>query len=166
MKKALKKKLHLNGWSTQELAQAQKILSQAERHKHPHVKKLESSMYWFTLITGIIGTVLLSLVLIPVLIISSNAWSYVLTGVFGFLLGAIIVIIIKDLHWLEPHHHLSISLAIPIVALFNFFIVVNRVNLLNYSIGLANYHNPIIIGIVYFVCFLLPYALFMALRGK
>ncbi|MBN2052313.1 hypothetical protein JW756_02315 [Candidatus Woesearchaeota archaeon] len=167
MKKELQKKLHLKGWSKQEIAHARKIMSQAERKKHPDVRKLEQSMYWFTLIIGVLGTILLSLVLMPILIINNNHWSYILTGVFGFILGSIIVIIIKDLHWLESHHHLSLSLAVPIVALFNFFIVVNRINLLNYSLGLARYHNPVLLGIDYFVCFLVPYIIFLALkRGK
>jgi hypothetical protein len=162
----MKKRLHLKGWSKEEIAHAEKILEEAEKKKHPHMKKLENSLYWFTLIIGIIGTILLSLVLVPVLMISNNTWSYVLTGFFGFLLGALIVIIVKDLHWLEPHHHLSLSLIIPIAALFNFFIVVNRVNLMNYGVGISNFHNPLFIGIVYFVCFAIPYAVFLMIRKR
>jgi hypothetical protein len=162
----MRKKLHLKGWSKQEILHAEKIMNEAEKKKHPHVRHLENSLYWFTLIIGIIGTVLLSIVLIPVLVASNDFWSYLLTGVFGFLLGAIIVIIIKDLHWLEQHHHLLISLLIPLVAIFNFFIVVSRVNVFNYSIGINTMHNPILIGTVYFIFFLVPYLLFLILRRR
>ncbi|HJX05735.1 MAG TPA: hypothetical protein VJ461_03430 [Candidatus Nanoarchaeia archaeon] len=162
----MRKRLHLKGWSKQEIAHAEKIFAEAEKKKHPHMRKLENSLYWFTLIIGLIGTVLLSVVLIPVLMISNNTWSYVLTGFFGFLLGALIIIIVKDLHWLEPHHHLSLSLIIPIAALFNFFIVVNRVNIINNSIGISNFHNPLFIGIIYFVCFTIPYVAFLMVRKR
>jgi len=162
----MRKKLHLKGWSKHEIAHAEKILKEAESKKHPHVRHLENSLYWFTLIIGIIGTMLLSIVLIPVLVVSNDFWSYALTAVFGFLLGAIIIIIIKDLHWLEGHHHLLISLLIPIVAIFNFFIVVNRVNLFNYSIGINTTHNPILIGMIYFIFFLVPYMLFLIIRRR
>ena len=160
----MKKKLHIKGWSKEEIKRAENIIKKAEKKKHIHIKKLENSLYWFTLIIGVLGTVLFSLILIPILIINSNAWGYVLTGVFGFLLGAIIIIIIKDMHWLEHHHHLFISLIIPIIAIFNLFIVVNKVNMLNYGIGFNNIHNPIIIGVIYFVCFIIPYAIFLLLK--
>jgi hypothetical protein len=164
MKKHLKKKLHLKGWSKEEINRAEEIMRKAEQNKHPHIKKVEGSLYWFTLCIGILGTVLLSLIIIPVLIANNAALSYVLTGVFGFLLGALIVMIIKDLHWLEHHHHLLLSLIIPFIAIFNFFIVVNRVNLFSSSIGLRTLHNPLLVGMVYMVCFIIPYAVFLILK--
>jgi hypothetical protein len=160
----MKKRLHLKGWSKHEIEHAEEIIQRAEANKHPDIKKIENSMYWFTLIIGIMGTVMISLILIPILIINDNYWSYVLTGVFGFLLGAIIIIIIKDLHWLEAHHHLSLSLIIPIIALFNFFIVVNRVNWLSSKAGFMVFHNPLLLGIDYFICFLVPYILFLSIK--
>jgi len=162
----MKKRLHLKGWTKEEISRAERIMRRAEKNKHPHIKKLETCLYWFTLIIGILGTILVSLILIPVLIINNNAWSYILTGIFAFLLGALVIIIIKDLDWLEQHHHLLITLLIPIIAIFNFFIVVNRINLLNYSLGLNNFHNPILIGVTYFVCFIIPYMLFLVLKRK
>ena len=162
----MKKKLHLKGWSKEEIKHAEGIIKKAEKKKHPHVKKLEDSLYWFTLILGILGSVIISLILIPILIINNNAWGYVLTGLFGFLLGALIIIIIRDLEWLEYHHHLFISLLIPVVAFFNFIIIVNRVNILNYGIGFTSFHNPIALGIIYFVCFLIPYTGFLILKRK
>jgi len=162
----MRKNLYLKGWSEEEVKYAEKVIRKAEKKKHPHVKKLETCLYWFTLIIGIIGTLLISLILIPVLLINSTAWGYVLTGVFAFLLGALIILIVKDLEWLEHHHHLLISLLIPIIAIFNLFIVVNRINLLSHSLGLNNFHNPTLIGATYFICFILPYALFLTLKRK
>lgn len=162
----MKKKLHLKGWSDEEIEQAHEIIKRAEKNKHPHVKRLENSLYWFTLIIGIIGTVFFSLILVPIFIINNNFWSYVLTAIFGLLLGALMIIIIKDMDWLKHHHHLSISLLIPLVALFNFIIVVNRVNLLNKGIGFNNFHNPILMGVIYLVCFILPYAIFLIFKRE
>ena len=162
----MKKRLHLKGWTKGEIRHAEAIMKKAEKNKHPHIKKIENSLFWFTLIIGVLGTILISLVMIPILIVNSNAWSYILTAVFGFLLGALIVIIIKDMHWLEHHHHLFISILIPLIAILNFFIVVNRVNLLNYSLGINNFHNPIYIGLVYLVCFVIPYGIFLFFMRK
>lgn len=160
----MKKKLYLKGWSKEEIVRAEKIINKAEKNKHVNVKRVEKSLYWFVLIIGLLGTVMLSLILIPVLMVNMTYWGYVITGVFGFLLGALIVMIIKDLHWLEHHHHVFISLLIPTLAVFNFFIIVNKVNLLNFSIGLNNFNNPVFTSLIYLVCFLIPYAAFLLLK--
>ncbi|MBW2990275.1 hypothetical protein KY348_01070 [Candidatus Woesearchaeota archaeon] len=162
----MRKKLHAKGWSKEEIDRAKKIIKKAEKNKHPHTVKLENSLYWFTLIIGILGTILFSLVLVPILVVNTTCWGYVLTGLFGFLLGALVIIIIKDLHWLEQHHHLLISLLIPVVAIFNFFIVVKRVNMITMGLGLNNYHNPILTGVIYLACFIIPYIIFLLLKRK
>jgi len=162
----MRKRLHKKGWEKAEIDRVERIIKKAEKNKHPHVKKLENSLYWFTLIIGILGTVFFSIMLIPILIASTNTWGYVLTGMLGFLLGALIIIIIKDLHWLEDHHHLFIALLIPVIALLNFIIVVNRVNALKYQLGLGIQHHPFIIGIIYLICFLIPYMVFLFLKRR
>ena len=162
----MRKKLHLNGWSEKEISHAESIIKKAERNKHPHIRLIDNSLYWFTLIIGILGSVIVSLVLIPILIVANNYWSYLLTGFFALMIGLLIVIIIKDFHWLETHHHVLVSLLIPIIALFNLFIVVIKVNSLNAFLKTAEHHNPIIIGIIYFICFLVPYGFFLLLRRR
>ncbi len=160
----MKKKLYLRGWSKKEIDHAEGIIKNAERKKNSHILLIDNSLYWFTLIIGIIGTFIVSLVLIPILIVANNHWSYLLTGFFGLVIGLLITFTIKDFHWLESYHHILISLLIPIIALFNLFIVVMKVNSLNSFLGTAEHHNPIIIGIIYFVCFLIPYGLFLLFR--
>ena len=146
----MRKKLNLQGWSKKEISHAEGIINKAERTKHPHIKLIDNSLYWFTLIVGIIGTFIVSMVLIPILIVANNYWSYLLTGFFGLMIGLLIVVIIKDFHWLESHHHIFVSLLIPIIALFNLFVVVMKVNSLNAFLGIAQ-HNPVLIGITYFI---------------
>jgi hypothetical protein len=160
----MRQKLHMKGWSQKEIDRAESIFRKAETSKHPHMKALEGSLYWFTLIVGVLGTIILSAALIPILIASSNAWAYIMSGVFGFVLGALLIMIIMHMRWLESHHHLFISLFIPVVALFNFFIVVSRVNAFSQSLGLKSIHDPMAVGAIYLVCFLLPYIAFILIR--
>jgi hypothetical protein len=162
----MRKKLHLKGWSKEEIDHAESIFKKAEAAKHPHTKALEKSLFWFALIIGIVGTLILSFALIPVFIVSNSTWAYALSGCFGLLLGALIMIIIKDLHWMEQHHHILITVLIPIVALFNFFIVVSGLNMLKLQAGWANSQNPWIAGALYFIGFLLPYLAFLILQAK
>jgi hypothetical protein len=166
MKKRLRHDLHVKGWTKEEIKQAHGIIKKAGKRKHRKVKHLENVIYWSLLALGILGTVFLSLLLAPILIINNNAWSYIITGGLGFLLGALIIIIIRDMHWLEHHHHILISLLIPIIAILNFFMVVNRINMLNHALGIRTYHHPLLIGISYIGCFLIPYIYLMLSRRK
>ncbi len=79
-------------------------------------------------------------------------------------MGGLIVVFVKQLRWLEDHHHLFISVIIPVVGLFNFAIIVNQVNNLEVLLGIPNLQSPGTIGLAYFIGFLLPYAAFMLLK--
>jgi hypothetical protein len=160
----MRKRLHLKGWSKHELDHAEKVFKKAEESKHPHMRSLESSLFWFTLIIGILGTIALSILLIPVYVAGTGAWAYIITALFGLLLGSVIVMLTRKLHWLEHHHHLFMSLFIPFLAMFNFFIVVTRVNGFNLRMGLHNLQDPLLAGLSYFIGFIIPYAVFMYRR--
>jgi len=162
----MKKRLHLKGWSHEEIAEAESIIAKAETAKNPHLRRLENSMFWFILSIGVLGTMLFALVLVPILIVSNNAWSYFFTGFFGLVLGTIIAITVKDLHWFEQHHHIAVSMLVPVIALFNFFIVVKKVNEIAQGAGIANVHNPLAVGTVYFVSFVLPYIIILQMKNK
>lgn len=161
----MKKILRLKGWSEEDIRKASAIISQAEKGKHPHVRTLENSIYWFLLCIGILGTMIFALVLIPILLVGSNACAYFFTGFFGLILGTVIAVTVKDLHWFEQHHHLALSLLVPILAIFDFFIIVKKANELALSTGINNTHNPLIVGAVYFVCFVTPYIIILHIKN-
>ncbi|MBN2459649.1 hypothetical protein JXB28_05165 [Candidatus Woesearchaeota archaeon] len=162
----MKNRLHLKGWSNEEIANAERALAKAEAAKDPHLRRLESSMFWFILSIGILGTMLFALVLIPILLVSNNAWAYLFTAFFGLVLGTIIAVTVKDLHWFEQHHHVSVSMLVPIVALFNFFIIVKKANEMSIESGIGSLHNPLAVGTVYLVSFVIPYIIILQLKNK
>jgi hypothetical protein len=160
----MRKKLHLKGWSKQEIDHAEKVFKKAEENKHPHHRLLDKSMYWFALIAGLLGTVILSFIMVPILVAASSTWAHIISGFFGLLLGGLIVVFVKQLHWLENHHHIFLSVIIPVVGLFNFALIVNQVNKLNMLLGIPHLQSPGTIGLSYLAGFLVPYASFMLLR--
>lgn len=160
----MRKKLHLKGWSKHELDHAEKVFKKAEENRHPHHRLLQGSLYWFALIAGLIGTVALSFLMVPILVAANSTWAHIISGFFGLLLGFLIVVFVRQLRWLEDHHHLFLSVIIPVVGLFNFAIIVNQTNKLNLLLGIPHLQSPGTIGLAYLVGFLLPYAAFMLLR--
>jgi len=161
----MNEKLYLKGHSKRQIARAERILRTAERRKHPHIRHVETSMFWFTLATGVLGSAILSFAIIPILVAGTPGQGALVTFIFGVLLGLLISYIAGNMHWLESHHHLSITFAIPIVALFNFFIVGLVVNRFNSMIGFPSHHNPVLLGVLYFLGFLTPFVVGLFYRG-
>lgn len=160
----MRKKLHLKGWSKGEIEHAEKVFKKAEENRHPHHRMLQGSLYWFALIAGLIGTVGLSFLMVPILVAANSLWAHIISCFFGLLLGGLIVVFVKQLHWLETHHHIFLSAIIPIAGLFNFALIVNQVNKLDLLLGISHLQSPGTIGLAYLVGFFIPYAAFMLLR--
>lgn len=158
------KRLHAKGWSVEEMAQTDVALHKAQKRKHPYVHAVEKSMFWFILVLGVLGSIILSVALIPVLVASNGQLGYWVTGVFGLLLGSLIIHFAKPMPWIS-RDHLIMTVIVPVCAIFSFFIVSVSVNDLNSFAGLPGRVDALFLGLSYFVGFLLPYALYLAFRG-
>lgn len=161
----MKEKLYLKGHSQRRIAIAEQILKKAEKRKHPRIRHVENSMFWFTLATGILGSALLSFAIIPVLVAGTIGQGMLVAFVFGLLLGMMIRFMTGNMNWLEDHHHLSITFVIPLIALFNFFIIGVVVNQFNRAYGMQSQHNPVFLGVMYFLGFLVPFAVLAFVKG-
>jgi hypothetical protein len=160
----MRKKLHLKGWSEKEIAHAERIFHQAEEKKHPHNRLLEKSLYWFALIAGLIGTGILSFLIAPILVSANETQAHIMSGFFGLFLGFLVIIFVKQLHWMEKNHHLFISIIIPFVGLINFSLMAIKVNEFNRIATIHNYHNPLTIAFLFFAGFLIPYLCFLIIK--
>ena len=154
----MKKRLKAKGWKTDEIVQADHAIKWAQKKKHPDIKKVERSMFWFSLAAGVIGTFIFSFAIIPVLVAGTRAHGIIASGGFGLLLGLLISASLKRMHWFEAKHHLSIALIIPAIAIFSLVLVTLKVNELNIFAGLATTHDPLLLGAAYSLAFITPIA--------
>ena len=72
----------------------------------------------------------------------------------GLAFGLLFELLIRGVENLETKHHLFLGIIIPVIAVINFIIVSNNMKAF---IGIENPQNPVIVGIVYAVAFMLPY---------
>jgi len=146
------------GWSEEEIEKTLKIMGEAKENKHKHIKKLDEVVYWIVLLFVMIGNFAFSTYLIPLLLLINSISLYLIIFLLAFAFGVIMSTIIKDIEDLETKHHFAFLSIIPVVGLINFIVIVRIAN--NHVIAriLENYNNPFIVGIVYLVGFLVPYA--------
>jgi predicted neutral ceramidase superfamily lipid hydrolase len=147
----------MKGWSDEEIQQTKEIIKRAEQAKHPNRYKLDRSVYYFSLILAIVGNIIFSVILLPLLIVSNNIRIFPIIAIIAFSFGILFLVLVKDIEAATIKHHLAISLIIPVTAIINFLIVVNMA--FNYSVITKFFqkNNPWIIAIIYTFFFILPY---------
>jgi peptidoglycan biosynthesis protein MviN/MurJ (putative lipid II flippase) len=153
----MKKRLAAKGWSRKDIEKAEASIKKAELKKHPDVRKVERSMFWFTQATGVLGTIILSFAIIPVLVAGSALQAGLVAALFGILLGWMIAYFSRSMHWIEMHEHQRIVLAVAAVAFVNLALVTVLANQFNEFAGIATRHEPVAIAASYAVFFLIPF---------
>ena len=160
----LKKRLVEKGWDKKDINKTLKIIEKAKANKHPHIKILDKSVYWISLIVAIIGNIIISISLIPVLLALRSFQLYLIIITMGIAFGLLFELLIRTIEHLETKHHIFLSIIIPINAVINIIVIIIFSNRLE---GAINIQNPVLIGVVYAVAFILPYSIYqLFLKNK
>ena len=143
------------GWKKSDINKTLKIIEKAKESKHPKIKLLDKAVYWLSLLLAIIGNFVISLALIPELLVLEGLQLYLITATLGVSFGMLFELLVRTIENLKARHHLLLSIIIPLLAVINFVIVSINMKRL---VGIDNPQNPVIVGIVYALSFILPYS--------
>ncbi len=158
MKKRVKEKLRLKGWSEADLIKAESI---NETHKiedkSESRKEMNKLMYWIALLIITTCNLGIALFLVPFLIVLGSGFSTIVVIIMGLIFGTLFSFIVKDIEHLEKHHHLFAGLIMPAVAVINIGIMVRASNFFAELLELEIYHNPLVMSLLYLAAFVLPY---------
>ncbi|MCH8328870.1 MAG: hypothetical protein IIB81_00580 [Nanoarchaeota archaeon] len=153
----IKNRLIEKGWNKRDVSKTIKIIERAKKNKHPQIKILDKFVYWFSLLIAIIGNLIISISLIPVLLALKGLQLYLVIITLGLAFGLLFELLIRSIEHLETKHHILLGIMIPVIAVINFIIISNNMKKL---IGIENPQNPIIVGSVYAITFILPYIVY------
>lgn len=142
------------GWKKRDIDKAIKIIRHAKKHKHPKIKLLDKSVYWLSIIVAIIGNFIISVTLIPFLLALNGLQLFLIVVILGVSFGLLFELLVRGIENLEAKHHIFFGIIIPIIAVTNFIIVSNNIKIF---IGIENPQDPVIVGSVYAISFMLPY---------
>ena len=155
--KNLKNYLAEKGWSKRDINKTLKIIERAKKNKHPKIKLLDKAVYWLSLLLAITGNFVISVALIPELLALKGYQLYLIIIVLGISFGLLFELLIRTIEHLKVKHHLFLGTIVPVLAVINFVIISNNMKRL---VGLENPQNPLVVGIVYALSFMLPYAVY------
>jgi hypothetical protein len=158
----MRKRLAKKGWTKEEIVAAEHTIIRAENSKHHKIKATQGWMFWLTLMTGVLGACILTLAMLPILVAGTPGQGVFIALTFGFLLGLLMLYISKRMHWLGQKNHLSMALIVPLAGVASFVLVALRVNEFNSLAGIHYMHEPFLLGFMFFLGYLTPYAVYTA----
>lgn len=153
----LKNHLVEKGWAKKDINKTIKIIERAKKNKHPKIKILDKTVYWLSLLIAAIGNFVMAIALIPELLVFKDFQLYLIVITLGLSFGLLFELLVRSIEHLKTKHHIFLGIIIPLLAVINFVIVSNN---MKKFIGIENPQNPLIIGAVYTLAFMLPYFIY------
>ena len=150
----IRKHLLKKGWKKRDIDKAIKLISHAKKHKHPKIKLLDKAVYWISLAVAVAGNFIIAVALVPFLLALSGLRLFLFVIILSLSFGLLFELLVRGIENLEAKHHILLGVAIPLIAAMNFVLVSNNLRKL---IGIDSPHNPVIIGAIYSIAFILPY---------
>lgn len=121
-------------------------------------RELDPLIYWVTLLVLVTSSMFSSIVLIPLLLLSSSFNFYLTIALIAIFFGYVFTVLITRLENLSVHHHIFAAFIIPAFSLINMVIISNSTAGVARILGLQTDKNPIIVSAFYLVFFIFPYA--------
>jgi len=162
MSEQLKHNLKRKGWHEDDINKVLDILySEEKSKKHEYYKReMNKIVYWSSLLVLAIANLVIAIVLIPILIVFTSSFAlYTIIIVTAFFFGILVNILITDVEHIERKHHLFAFVFIPVIGLITFIISVSIANSVSAMLEMNLEHNPIVVGLVYVVVFIIPYVI-------
>jgi len=152
--------LERKGWSEQEVQHALRSLEEAEQKKSPFVRALDTFVIWLFLIIAILGTFIVSVVLVPILVIMQGAMLYAMLAGMGVFFGFVLTSVLVHLEKVQTKPLIMPSIFLPAIALINVYIITRFSNDLIELLKLPTIsHSPAIVSVVYVAAFVIPHTI-------
>jgi len=154
-------KLRTRGWSEEQINHTKQVILEAEKKKHPKLKLLEEIIEWIILTTIVLSSIAGAWLIEPLLFVLTEKGALIAIGISGIIFGSFASMIIKQIDKLETKHHLIISLTIPLSAIITSIVITKQTQSIIKLVDSGLNHNPYWLGIVYAICTLIPYGIFV-----
>src|SRR3989338_5224731 len=156
----MKQSLLEKGWNKRDADKTARIIEEAKANKHPKIRILDKSVFWISLLIAIIGNFIISISLIPILLALNNLLLYLILITIGISFGLLFELLIRTIDHLQAKHHLLLGIIMPLIAVINILLIASFSNDLEKVINIRNTHNPMLIGVIYAIALIIPYAVY------
>lgn len=154
-------KLTEKGWSPEEIAKVKTEFNYAASKKK-QTKFKGKFVFWVALIGAVIANIFLTLVMVPVMIVSGNIFSAMFTALISIIFGFMFFWVIKEIDEADYRYHVIFCTIIPFFSIINVHISTYIANAMIKIIQTNSpQKNPMIMGIVFGAAFITPFIFYI-----
>lgn len=165
--KNLHMKLEKKGWPAKEVHKILRILKEAEHKKGKLILWLDVFVIWMFLIISIVGTFLVSVILVPLLLVMKGLYLYGMLFVIGLFFGLLLDSTLVHLRKVWTKHLIMPNILLPTLAVINVYLITKFSNDIIESLKLPTLtHSPTLVSTVYVLAFILPHFLRLIILDK
>ncbi len=150
--------LRAKGWTPDEIAQALRIMTEAQNDKAGIVRYMDRIVYWTLLFFVLIGNFVISIITIPFIVFAPAVFLYPMVFIVSFTFGALYDLVLYDINKIEGARQFLPQLLLPSLALINSYISINLASVLANTMGINEVpHIQAFIPVVYVLGFMAPF---------
>ena len=158
MDQALPQRLLSKGWTASEVARVTRAAAIAEKTKSKWMLVLDEFLYWGVLLIGVLGNLIFSILIVPILLALDGFSLYSSLVLLGLAFGALMVVVLKEAEKAIYKQHIIAGLFLPALALINVYVMSTLANRFAINVGLAfATHSPVWVSVAYVMGFVTPY---------
>ncbi len=143
---------------------SQKKIDRLMSKNYKDTKSWDKVVYWSMLVLAIVGNLVVTIVLIPLIAVLSQWGLLLVLAVIAITFGALFAGLLRDIESLNTNSYVIGEIFLPIQALINVYFITMLANEVSSSFQLTNWNNPLVIGIVYTCGFVSPYIFVKAMK--
>ena len=151
-------RLRAKGWTPDEIADALRVMNQAQSQKSKTIRAMDRCAYWGLLFIILIGHFVVSVIMIPFMVFATPLYVYAMILVIAATFGALYDLILYDINTIEGSTQFMPGLLLPALAIINIYVSISLATSLAIKVGAPiSGSAPFIIGAMYLLGVMAPY---------
>lgn len=146
-------KLKGKNWEKHHIAKTMHILKKRKKTR----SLLDKTIHWIALFIAVLGNMVILAGITPVMIEMPQTLVLIIVGLIGLCFGLLIDVMVRELDAVTLKHYVIAGVFIPVVATVTLFVAMGVAKSLAISIGLSLRSNPLLVALIYIICFILPH---------
>ncbi|MBN2881498.1 hypothetical protein JXM83_05615 [Candidatus Woesearchaeota archaeon] len=149
------------GWSEEEIDYTFNVIDKAGQNKTGFVHFLDGIISWFGLIIVFIGSLILSVVLMPFLVTLEGFFLYFMIGFMALILGFVFNFLIDQINQVGQQEKILGEILLPVIGLIDVYVMIGIFSVIVTALNIKHVlPNSLLYGIIYVSCFSLPFYIF------
>lgn len=146
------------GWTDEEVDYTFNVIDTAKDKKSAFIHFLDGAISWFGLFIVFLGSLILSVVLMPFFLTVKGPFLYLMVFMIAFVLGIVFNFLLDQINQLGKQEKIVGEIFLPVISMIDVYVMFGITNVLIDSLKM-NYepHNQFLFGLVYVISLSSPF---------